>query len=109
MAHRKLLILTYHFPPSAAAGAFRMLGFAEHLPEFGWQTVVVAPPGLPWEAVDETLLERVPAETVVYRVPYPDSWVWEAAAEVLPCGVPGCCSPRSAATRRFANIVPMSS
>lgn len=71
MAHRKLLILTYHFPPSAAAGSFRMLGFAEHLPEFGWQTVVVAPPGLPWEPVDETLLERVAPETTVYRVPYP--------------------------------------
>jgi glycosyltransferase involved in cell wall biosynthesis len=71
MAARKVLILTYHFPPSAAAGALRMLGFARHLPEFGWQTVVVAPPGLPWEPVDEALLERVPSETTVYRVPYP--------------------------------------
>ena len=63
-------MLTYHFPPSAASGSFRLLGFARHLPARGWRTAVVAPPGLPWEPVDPGLLARVPAETVVYRVPY---------------------------------------
>ncbi len=66
-----LLMLTYHFPPSAAVGSFRMLGFARHLPRFGWRTVVVAPPSLPWEPDDPALAARVPAETVVYPVPYP--------------------------------------
>src|SRR5205814_10190794 len=66
-----LLMLTYHFPPSAAVGSFRMLGFARHLPKFGWRTVVVAPPSLPWEPDDPALAARVPAETVVYPVPYP--------------------------------------
>jgi glycosyltransferase involved in cell wall biosynthesis len=66
-----LLMLSYHFPPSAASGAFRLLGFARHLPKFGWNTVVVAPPGLPWEPSDPTLAARVPPETVVYHVPYP--------------------------------------
>ena len=32
MADRSLLMLTYHFPPSSAAGAHRLLGFARHLP-----------------------------------------------------------------------------
>ena len=68
---RTLLMLTYHFPPSAAAGTFRLLGFAQHLPRYDWRTVVVTPPSLPWEPVDSTLLERVPADTVVYPVPYP--------------------------------------
>jgi glycosyltransferase involved in cell wall biosynthesis len=67
----KVLLLSYHFPPSAASGTFRLLGFARHLPRFGWNTVVVAPPGLPWEPNDDTLLDRVPPETTVYRVPYP--------------------------------------
>jgi glycosyltransferase involved in cell wall biosynthesis len=71
---RKLLIVTYHFPPSAAVATFRMLGFARHLPRFGWQVGVVAPPRVPDEPVDEALVQRVPAETTVFSVPYPDSW-----------------------------------
>ncbi len=86
MADRKLLILTYHFPPSAASGTFRMLGFVQHLPRFGWQCVVVAPPGLPWEPTDEVLLGRVPAETAVYRPPYPVGWIWKPLRKAFPWG-----------------------
>jgi glycosyltransferase involved in cell wall biosynthesis len=66
-----LLMVTYYFPPSASAGVFRLLSFARHLPKFGWRTVVVAPPSLPWEPNDHALLEQVPKQTVVYPVPYP--------------------------------------
>jgi glycosyltransferase involved in cell wall biosynthesis len=63
-------MLTYHFPPSAASGSFRLLGFARHLTSHGWSTAVVAPPGLPWEPVDSGLVDRIPAGTVVYPAPY---------------------------------------
>jgi len=86
MADRKLLILTYHFPPSAASGAFRMLGFVQHLPRFGWQCVVVAPPELPWEPTDKGLLGRVPPETAVYRIPYPTHWFWKPLRKLFPWG-----------------------
>ena len=87
MAHRKVLILSYHFPPSAASGAFRMLGFARHLPQFGWQTVVVAPPRLDWEPTDEALTERVPSETAVYPIPFPKGWPWKPFGKLFPWGV----------------------
>ncbi len=67
---RTLLILTFHFPPSAASGSFRLLGFARHLPKFGWRSVVVASPGLPWEPRDDDLARQIPPETLVRRVPY---------------------------------------
>ena len=86
MADRKLLILTYHFPPSAASGTFRMLGFAEHLLQFGWKCVVVAPPGLPWEPNDDALLGRIPAETVVYPVPFPQGGLWKPLRKCFPWG-----------------------
>jgi len=54
-----------------------MLGFARHLPRFGWQASVVAPPYLPWEPVDDRLLNQVPAEVVVHRVDYPLSRSWK--------------------------------
>src|SRR5262249_4514244 len=54
------------------------------LPRFGWQTVVVAPPRLPYEPMDEGLLERVPAQTSVYRIPYPEHWSWKPLRKLFP-------------------------
>jgi glycosyltransferase involved in cell wall biosynthesis len=68
---RRLLLVTYHFPPSAASGTFRMVGFARHLPRYGWGVTVVAPPGLPWEPSDPGLVRRIPDDTTVRYVPYP--------------------------------------
>lgn len=73
MLRRQLLILTYHFPPSAASGSFRLLGFARHLPRLGWQVSVVAPSRLPWEPVDDRLLEQLPKGIAVHNVAYPHS------------------------------------
>lgn len=72
MEHRTLLLVTYHFPPSAASGSFRMTGFARHLPSCGWRVVVVTPQAgaLWWEPQDPGMLEQVPPETVVVRAPY---------------------------------------
>src|SRR5438132_2242533 len=67
----RLLLITYHFPPSAASGSFRMLGLARHLPRHDWQVIVVAPPRLPLEPVDSELGGQVPAGTVVCPAPYP--------------------------------------
>ncbi len=68
---RRVLIVTYHFPPSAASGTFRLLGFARHLPRFGWAVHVVAPPEMPWDPVDPALTAQVPAETRYDAVAYP--------------------------------------
>ena len=65
---RTVLMVTYHFPPSAASGSFRLLGFARHLPRCGWDVAVVAPPAQPWEPVDPDLAAQVPPETTVARV-----------------------------------------
>jgi hypothetical protein len=73
MTTRKVLLLTCHFPPSAASGAFRMLGFARHLPRFGWHVHAIAPPHLPWDPVDAALAEQVPPETGYDAVAYPHS------------------------------------
>jgi glycosyltransferase involved in cell wall biosynthesis len=75
MPPRKLLLVTCHFPPSAAVASHRFLGFARHLPKFGWRVTVVAPPTLPGEPTDEELRELVPPQTKVHAVPYPRGWL----------------------------------
>jgi hypothetical protein len=38
---KKILIVSYHFPPSTASGGVRPSKFARYLPEFGWEPTVV--------------------------------------------------------------------
>lgn len=38
---RKLLLISYHFPPDAAVGAVRPMEFAKHLPENNWETTIL--------------------------------------------------------------------
>lgn len=40
---RRVLIVAYYFPPLGGIGSLRVTGFARHLPEFGWDPVVLAP------------------------------------------------------------------
>src|SRR5262245_32895240 len=103
MAQRPLLILTFHFPPSAASGSFRLLGFARHLPKFGWRALVVAPPRMPWEPVDPDLARQIPRETVVESVPYPESRLSYPARWYAPvaCWLPGAWAGCRRVTRRY--------
>jgi hypothetical protein len=43
---RKALFLTRHFPPFVTGGASRVWKLALNLPAFGWEPIVVAPPGI---------------------------------------------------------------
>ncbi len=93
---RTVLIATLYFPPCAGSGVFRMLGLVRHLPTFHWQTMVVAPPKMPWEPEDHELLNRIPPETIVRRARYPHGRVWNmlklgaAYERWLPHAMPVC-------------------
>ncbi len=40
-ADKKILLITYHFPPSLAVGGLRMAGFVKYLPIYGWKPYVL--------------------------------------------------------------------
>ncbi len=42
---KKVLFLAYHYPPSGGAGVQRTVKFVKHLPEFGYQPILVAGTG----------------------------------------------------------------
>lgn len=72
---KRVLIVAYYFPPVAASGAMRPLGFCRNLAEYGWQPqVLTTTPDCvyPPHQVDQKLGERVPASVEVTRVPYID-------------------------------------
>lgn len=47
---KKILLITYHFPPSLAVGGFRMTGFVKYLPIYGWEPYVLT--------IDEKYIEN---------------------------------------------------
>lgn len=38
---KKVLLISYFFPPDQAIGSLRMKGLAKYLPEFGWEAIIV--------------------------------------------------------------------
>lgn len=64
---KKVLIITYYWPPAGGAGVQRALKFVKYLPQFGWEPIVltVENPDSPTE--DLSLLEDIPKECKVYK------------------------------------------
>jgi glycosyltransferase involved in cell wall biosynthesis len=101
---RRVLLITYHFPPDAGSAVHRALGLVTHLPKNNWDVAVIAPDHEPWDSVDPALLARVPADTPIFRAPYPGPrarflvgpyacwWgpAWRAIAEAIETFRPDC-------------------
>ncbi len=58
---KRLLIITYYWPPTGGSGVQRWVKFSKYLPEFGWQPVVYTPENPEQLARDESLLADIPA------------------------------------------------
>ncbi|MHC1706154.1 MAG: glycosyltransferase [Bacteroidales bacterium] len=69
---KKLLIITYYWPPSGGAGVQRWLKFVKYLRDFNWEPVVYTPlnPELPES--DLTLFHDIPDGMEIIKTP-----IWE--------------------------------
>ncbi len=63
---KKVLIVSYVFPPMAAVGGQRIVNFCKFLPQFGWTPVVLTVKGGVNTSWDATPLKSIP-ETIIYR------------------------------------------
>jgi glycosyltransferase involved in cell wall biosynthesis len=68
---RRVLWLTFHYPPLASVGTHRNLGLTRWLPEHGWLPTVLTIHPRAGLATDPDLLARVPAQIRVHRVAAP--------------------------------------
>jgi hypothetical protein len=57
---KRVLIITYYWPPSGGSGVQRWLKFVKYLREFGYEPVVYTPQNPELMAVDNSLCEEVP-------------------------------------------------
>src|SRR5207344_2703688 len=68
IAMKKVLLIAYHFPPLAgSSGIQRTLRFAQQLPDFGWQPIVLTAHPRAYERVSADLAAEVPPGLTVHR------------------------------------------
>ncbi|WP_264529561.1 glycosyltransferase family 4 protein [Flavobacterium sp. N502540] len=72
MEQKKLLIITYYFPPAGGPGVQRWLKFVKYLPEFGIQPIVYVPENPTYPIVDEGLVNEISDKVIVLK-----NKIWE--------------------------------
>ena len=66
---RRVLIITYYWPPSGGSGVQRWLKMSKYLPENGWQPVIYTAEDAEYPVEDPTLEQDVAPEAEVIRRP----------------------------------------
>ena len=64
---KRVLIISYYWPPTGGSGVQRWVKFAKYLPEEGWQPVIYTPENPEQLAKDTSLETEVPEETEVIK------------------------------------------
>ena len=60
---KKVLIITYYWPPKGGAGVQRWLKMAKYFRENNWEPIIFTPSGGDTPVTDETLQKDVPVTT----------------------------------------------
>ena len=66
---KKLLIITYYWPPAGGPGVQRWLKFVKYLPEFNIQPVVYVPENPSYPIIDDDLLSEISSQAIVIKKP----------------------------------------
>lgn len=69
---KRVLIITYYWPPSGGAGVQRWLKFSKYLPGFGWKPIIYTPENPENPVIDHSLEKDVSPQAEIIRTK-----VWE--------------------------------
>ncbi|QDP84381.1 glycosyltransferase family 4 protein [Chryseobacterium sp. SNU WT5] len=69
---KKILIITYYWPPAGGPGVQRWLKFVKYLPDFGWKPFVFIPENPSYPIVDETLEKEISNDLEIIKTK-----IWE--------------------------------
>ncbi|WP_297335154.1 glycosyltransferase family 4 protein [Algoriphagus sp.] len=69
---KRVLIITYYWPPSGGSGVQRWLKFSKYLPDFGWEPVIFTPENPDFDIQDPSLEREINPSLEVIKFP-----IWE--------------------------------
>jgi hypothetical protein len=69
---KKVLIITYYWPPSGGSGVQRWLKFVKYLTQLGWEPFVYTPENPSFTTQDSSLLKDISSQVEVIKLP-----IWE--------------------------------
>ena len=69
---KKVLIITYYWPPAGGSGVQRWLKFSKYLPEYGWKPIIFTPENPYSEINDIDLYSDISNDTEIWKIP-----IWE--------------------------------
>lgn len=72
MELKKILIITYYWPPAGGPGVQRWLKFTKYLPEFGWKPIIFTPENPSYPLLDKSLMKDVPENLEIIKTK-----IWE--------------------------------
>ncbi|UOU96888.1 hypothetical protein MUU74_10325 [Chryseobacterium daecheongense] len=72
MEQKKILIITYYWPPAGGPGVQRWLKFAKYLPDFGWKPIIYTPENPSYPLLDDSLMKDVPENIDIVKTK-----IWE--------------------------------
>ncbi len=64
---KKVLIISYFWPPAGGPGIQRVLKFAKYLTEYSWQPVVLTVSDGEYPAIDYSLVAEIPSNCRIYK------------------------------------------
>ena len=69
---KKVLIITYYWPPSGGAGVQRWLKFVKYFRRFGIDPIIYTPSNPEMPVIDESLVQDIPDSIEIIQQP-----IWE--------------------------------
>jgi len=66
---KKVLIITYYWPPSGGIGVLRCLKFAKYLTSFGWEPIIFTAENAHYPSFDYSNVSDIPADLKVLTCP----------------------------------------
>ena len=72
MSDKKILIVSYYWPPAGGPGVQRWLKFTQYLPDFGFEPYVYVPENPSYPIIDKSLEKEVSPKVKVIKQP-----IWE--------------------------------
>ena len=70
--NKKILVITYYWPPSGGSGVQRWLKFVKYLSQMGWEPIVYTPENPSFTIKDDSLEKDIPTSIEIIKLP-----IWE--------------------------------